>query len=116
MTGLQRYVHAIYGSASTVGSNAYGDTVIISTDRGGTDYAEGVPHHFGYDTGIASLNELYGDGETIFIVEKDKLLYQAYYPELMWDRWEPQDFEQLGMDKGLEYVYNNGGLEMYLVH
>lgn len=115
MTGLQRYVHAIYGSASTVGSNAYGDTVIISTNRGGTDYAEVMLHHFGYDTGIASLNELYGDGENIFIVEKDRKYYQAYYPELMWDRWELQDFEQLGMDKGLEEVYNNGGLEMYLV-
>lgn len=82
---MQRYVNAIYGSASTVGSNEYGDTVIISTNRGGTDYAEAMSHHFGYNTGILSLNELYGAGETVFIIEKDKKYYQAYYPELMWD-------------------------------
>ena len=44
------------------------------------------------------------------------MFYQEYYPELMWDRWEPQDFEQLRMDTGVELVYDNGGVEMYLVH
>ena len=116
LLGLQRYVGAIYGVASAVGSNAYGDTLSISTNRGANDYSDCLPRHFGYDTNIESLNELYGVGETIFIIEKDRKYWQAYYPELIWDRWTPQDFEHLGMDSGLEMVYNNGGLEMYLVH
>lgn len=115
-TSLQRYVSAIYGSASTVGSNAYGDTIIISANRGETDSAEALPHHFGYDTGIESINEAYSAGEIIFIIEKDREFYQAYYPEIMCDRWTPLDFEQLNLDTGLRKVYYNGGLEMYLVH
>jgi len=113
-TGLQRYVSAIYGSAYTVGSYAYGDFVIISTSRGGIDYADGVPYHFGYDLG-SSLSDNYGEGEYIFIIEKDKKFYQAYYPEMMQYRWTPEDFDHLGMDGGLSYVYDNGGLEMYVV-
>ena len=115
MTGLQRYVSAIYGSERTVGNNKYVNNLIISTERSGTDYSEPVPYHFGYDTGIYSLNELYEDGDTLFIIEKDKIYYQAYYPELMVDRWEKQDFKHLETDKGLDKVYTNNGMEMYLI-
>ena len=115
LTSTQRYVNAIYGSASTVGSNAYGDTVIISTSRSSTDYADALPYHFGYDTGIASLNEIYGDGELFFIIEKDWEFYPAYHPERMDDYWSRWDFEHLNMDKGVGMAYNNGGLQLYTV-
>lgn len=115
MTGLQRYVSAIYGSERTVGSNKYGNNIIISTERSGTEYSKPVPYHFGYDTGMDSLNELYENGDTVFIIEKDKQYYQAYYPELIADRWGQQDFKQLEMDKGLDKVYNNMGMEIYQI-
>lgn len=113
-TGLHRYVSAIYGSEYTVGSYAYGDYHIITALRGGTNYADGVPYHFGYDLG-SSLSDNYGEGEYIFIIEKDTKFYQAYYPEMMQYRWTPDDFDHLGMDGGLSYVYDNGGLEMYVI-
>ena len=115
MTGLQRYAHAIYGVANTVGNN-YGDNqYLISSSKIFSEYAEQVPYHFGYDTGIDSLNCLYESGDTIFITETDKEYYKTYYPILMWDRWSPNDFEHLTMDKGLAYIYNNGEFTMYLV-
>ena len=52
---------------------------------------------------------------TVFIIEKDKQYYQAYYPELIADRWGQQDFKQLEMDKGLDKVYNNMGMEIYQI-
>lgn len=114
-TGLQRYVGALYGSPYNVGSYEGGTYHMISTSRGGTDSSDMVPYHFGYDTGSTSLADAYADGTYIFIIDKDKRFYQAYYPELIQFRWTPQDFKQLSVDKGLHSVYNNGGMEMYIV-
>lgn len=116
LTGLQRYVYAIYGSPYTVTSNAYGnESVIVSTKRSGVAYSSQVPVHFGYDTGANSLANHYGRGDSIFITERDKKFYEEYYPEIVKYRWTQQDFKQLTMDIGLERVYNNGGTEMYYV-
>lgn len=103
-TGMQRYVTALYNHLSLPG-------------RDDTAYDEGLPYHFGYDTGASSLVENIRDGEKYVIVtEKDREYYQAYYPHMMLHRYGPEDYEHLGVDAGLHYVYENGGFGVYAVY
>ena len=99
--GMQRYVTALYNHLSL-------------PYRDDTDYDAGLPYHFGYDTGASSLAESIRDGEKYVIVtEKDHDYYQAYYPQMMQHRYEPEDYEHLSVDSSLHYVYDNGGFGVY---
>ena len=100
-TGMQRYVTAFYNHLSL-------------PYRDDTAYDEGLPYHFGYDTGASSLAENIRDGEKYVIVtEHDQEYYQAYYPQMMQYRYELEDYEHLSVDSSLHYVYDNGGFGVY---
>ena len=100
-SGMQRYVIALYNHLNL-------------PPRDDTAYDDGLPYHFGYDKGSSSITENIRDGEKyVIVIEKDLEHYQAYYPQMMQYRYEPDDYNHLDFDVSINYMYNNGGFSVY---
>jgi len=101
--GMVRYVTAFYNHLDLPYRN---DAAEID---------DGLPPHFGYDTGVASVVDVMPDGEKYLIVtERDYKYYSAYFPEFVsYSLYNTIDYNHLCVDDGLHYMYSNGGFGVY---
>jgi hypothetical protein len=72
------------------------------------------PWHFGYDN-YSSISTSYDEETDIVIVQRDKVIYKDYFPEMAQYRFNTRDFERLHEDPGASLLYSNGGLELWMV-
>lgn len=73
-----------------------------------------APWHFGYDR-YSSISSSYDEETDVIIVQRDKVVYKNYFPEMAQYRFNTQDFERLLEDPGASLLYSNGGLELWKV-
>lgn len=74
-----------------------------------------APWHFGYDK-YSSISSSYDEEIDVAIVQRDKVVYKDYFPEMAQYRFDTQDFEQLREDPGASLLYSNGDLELWKVY
>lgn len=73
-----------------------------------------VPYHFGYDVN-SSISSIYAHEIDIIITQKDKRMYLDVFPEIEEIRYTHQDFDRLGIDPALHFLYSNGEFDYYKV-
>jgi hypothetical protein len=66
-----------------------------------------VPWHFGYDAN-SSLSLAYKKETDLVIIPRDRVLYTDIFPDMEKFRFTKQDFQQLGIDPGVDTLYSNG--------
>lgn len=111
---LHRYLNLLYGSIYVRGGYEYGSYHLLSIRGGISNVGESMPYHFGYDT-INSIGNTNKPGTVILVSERDKIFYQAYYPEHFNNMYTPEDFNHINMDQNVIKVYNNGGVDLNIV-
>jgi hypothetical protein len=76
-------------------------------------YLEGkvVPWHFGYDK-HHTLSTLYTNETDMIITQKDRLQYVDLFPDMAKFRFTGQDFERVEYDRGINFLYSNGGFDL----
>jgi len=74
-----------------------------------------IPNHFGYDQN-SSLASSLESGSYIVLTKLGRDWYPQGEPELeyLW-LWTPEDFNHLGNDTSVDGIFNNGGLQAYLL-
>lgn len=70
-----------------------------------------VPWHFGYDVHPLISNS-YNKETNLIIIQKDKVIYRDYFPDMARYRFTASDFERLNYDPGVNYLYSNGGFDL----
>lgn len=73
-----------------------------------------APWHFGYDK-YSSISSSYDEETDIVIVQRDKVIYKDYFPEMAQYRFNNQDFNRLREDPGASLIYSNGGLDLWRI-
>ncbi|HOV81911.1 MAG TPA: hypothetical protein PLQ01_04425 [Methanothrix sp.] len=73
-----------------------------------------APWHFGYDK-YSSISPSYDKETDLVITQRDKVVYEDYFPDIAQYRFNARDFERLGEDPGASLLYSNGGLEFWRV-
>ncbi len=109
----QRYVPVLYQSENRFGTYAFGKYQVVANPNLGKP--EKMPYNFGYNLN-PSLNHSFKNTTYMFVIQKDRELYQAYYPELLQSRWSLRDFIQLETDPKVITTYANGGFSLYLIN
>ena len=109
----QRYVTVLYHSEYRFGTYAFGTYQVVSSSA--LEKPEIMPFNFGYNLN-PSLSDSFKNTTYMFIIEKDRELYQVYYPNLAEYRWSSQNFIQLEMDPNVIRTYSNGGFDLYTIN
>ena len=73
-----------------------------------------APWHFGYDRYV-SISSVYNEETDLAITQRDKLIYVDYFPDMAQYRFNDQDFMQLAYDPGINFLYSNGGFDLWKV-
>ena len=71
-----------------------------------------APWHFGYDK-FSSLSASYTRETNLITLQKDKVIYSDYYPEIAQHRFIARDFERLNEDPNVSLLYSNGGFDFW---
>ncbi|MDD4752957.1 MAG: hypothetical protein PHT78_06860 [Desulfitobacteriaceae bacterium] len=74
-----------------------------------------IPFHFGYDQ-KTSLSEFYKDDTYLALTMRDKSIYNDVYPEMSKIRWTSEDFIKINYDSGVNKLYTNSGIDIYLIN
>jgi hypothetical protein len=74
-----------------------------------------APRHFGYDKYL-SISSAYDDEIDLVITQRDKTIYVDYFPDMAQYRYTIQDFEQLNGDPGVNFLYSNGGFDLWKIN
>lgn len=71
--------------------------------------------HFGYDN-YTSVSNYYNETQYLIINEIGREMYPTLYPDYK-DKWRftPSDFQKLSADKEVQFIYNNGNLEIFKI-
>ncbi len=86
----------------------------IMTPRGMIIEELSPPWHFGYDN-HSTLGHWLAQDTYMVLTSRDKSTYEDILPELAEIRFTPQDFERLKRDTAIDYIYSNGGLDVYFI-
>lgn len=72
--------------------------------------------HFGYENNT-SLSASYNSSQYLLLNDLGAHYYEYIYPQFV-DRWRftPEDFQKVELDKGVDRVYSNGALTVYLIN
>jgi len=73
-----------------------------------------APHHFGYDN-HSSLSASYGKDVYLGLTQRDESIYVDVLPEIAELRWQPNDFEKLEHDRGVDRLYSSGEFDVWYV-
>lgn len=73
-----------------------------------------MPSHFGYDN-YSNMGDFYPN-VYLALSSRDKQLYQGPHNELTESvKFLPQDFKRINYDNTVDYIYSNGGLDVYFI-
>jgi len=78
------------------------------------DKDQRIPWHFGYDR-YFTLSSVYANEIYICITQRDKLQYVDLFPEIASLRFTEMDFERLDYDPSVDFLYSNGGFDLWKV-
>ena len=98
---IQRHVVAIFGS--------------LESEYAGTSISDALPYHFGYDRDIDSISELYKESPYVIMNKEDEVYYDHYHSQMQSIRWTDEDYVHFEFDDGVNRVYSNDGLRIYVV-
>lgn len=103
-------------SGITVPSRRFSDLLLSPAERANQKLPREnlAPWHFGYDKN-SSIESSYDVETDVVITQRDKIIYEKYFPEMAQYRFSAQDFERLSNDPGTCLLYSNGGLDLWRV-
>lgn len=87
----------------------------ILTHRGLIPEELRPPWHFGYDN-HSTLGHWLAQDTYMVLTCRDKSAYGDIFPSMAEIRFMPHDFERLKKDIAIDYIYSNGGLDVYFIH
>ena len=74
-----------------------------------------APWHFGYDK-YPSISSVYDEATDLVLKQQDKITFLDYFPDMAQFRYTNQDFERLNEDSGLDFLYSNGGFDLWKIN